>query len=110
LTPIADLRLQLLRHGAKRKSTVHVTIGPPQPNGNDWSCPIRLKGLVGNKERQIFGVDSWQAMTPALKCFDATLQNEIRKGGELYYLGGETSVAELFATRMGGRRSPASQR
>jgi hypothetical protein len=97
LTPIADLRLQLLRRGAKRKSAVHVTIGAPHPNGNDWCCPIRLKGLIDNKERPIFGVDSWQAMILALKLAESMLQNEVRKGGKLYYLGGETTVAKLFA-------------
>jgi hypothetical protein len=100
LNPIADLRLQLVRRGAKRKSAVHVTIGAPQPDGNDWSCPIRLKGLVDSKERRIFGVDSWQAIILAFRFAQAMLENEVRKGGKLYYLGGETSVAKLFATRL----------
>lgn len=102
MTPIADLRLQLLRRGAKRKSAVRVTIGAPQPNGNDWCCAIRFKGLIDNKERQLFGVDSWQAMILALKLAEAMLQNAVRKGGKLYYLGSETSVAKLFATRIRG--------
>jgi hypothetical protein len=103
LKPIADLRIQLMRRGAKRKSTVRITIGPPQPEGKDWSCPIRLKGLVDNKERRIFGVDSWQAIILALRFAEAILQNEVRRGGKLFYLGGETSVAKLFATRRRGK-------
>jgi hypothetical protein len=102
LTPIADLRLQLLRCGAKRKSAVHVTIGAPQPDGNDWCCPIRLKGLVVSEERRIFGVDSWQAIILSLRLAEAMLKNEVRKGGRLFYLGGETSVAKLFAPRVRG--------
>ena len=102
MKPIADLRLQLLRRGAKRKSAVHVSIGAPQPDGNDWCCPIRLKGLVDRKERRIFGVDSWQAIVLALRLAEAMLKNEVRKGGTLFYLGEETSVAKLFATRVRG--------
>lgn len=102
MKPVADLRLQLMRRGAKRKSAVHITIGVPQPDGNDWCCPVRLKGLVDNKERRIFGVDSWQAMILALRLAEAMLQNEVRKGGKLFYLGGETAVAKLFATRLRG--------
>jgi hypothetical protein len=101
LKPIADLRLQLMRRGAKRRSAVHVTIGAPQPDGDDWCCPIRLKGLVDNKERRLFGVDSWQAIILALRFAEAILQNEVRKGGKLFYLGRQTSVAKLFATRVG---------
>ena len=102
MSPIADLRLQLMRRGAKRKSAVQVTICAPEPDGNDWACRIRLKGLVDSKERRIFGVDSWQAMILALRLAEAMLQNEVRKGGKLFYLGGETSVAKLFATRLRG--------
>lgn len=100
MKPIAELRLQLMRRGSKRKSAVHVTIGAPQPDGNDWYCPICLKGLIGGKERRIFGVDSWQAIILALRLAETILQHEVRKGGKLFYLSGMTSVAELFATRM----------
>jgi hypothetical protein len=102
LKPVAKLCLQLLRRGAKRKSTVHVTIDAPEPDGIDWCCPIRLKGLIDSKERRIFGVDSWQAMILALRLTKAILQNEVRKGGKLFYLGKETTVAKLFATRVRG--------
>ena len=102
MKPVADLGLQLLRHGAKRKSAVHVTIGAPEPDGNDWCCPIRLKGLVDSKERCILGVDSWQAIILALRLTEALLKNEVRKGGKLYYLGEETTVSKLFATRLRG--------
>ena len=103
MKPIAELRLQLMRRGAKRKWAVHVTIGAPEPDGNDWCCPIRLKGLVDSKERRIFGVDSWQAVILALRFAETMLQNEVRKGGKLFYLGGETSVPKLFATQVRGK-------
>ena len=108
LTSIANLRLQMMRRGAKRKSAVQVTIGAPEPYGNDWCCPIRLKGLADSKEQWIFGVDSWQAMILALRVVEIMLQNEVRKGGKLYYFGGETTVAKLFATRFRGLKSPAN--
>ena len=102
MSPIAELRLQVLRRSAKRKSAVQVKVGAPERDGEDWTCPIRMKGLVDSKERRIFGVDSWQAMILALRLAEAMLQNEVRKGGKLFYLGGETSVAKLFATHLRG--------
>ncbi len=102
MNPVADLRLQLMKRGTKRKSAVHVSIGAPQPDGNDWCCPIRLKGLADSKEQRIFGVDSWQAMILALRVVEVMLQNEVRMGGKLYYLGVDTTVAKLFATRFRG--------
>ena len=38
MNAIADLRLQLLRRDAKRKSAVHVAIGAPERDGADWCC------------------------------------------------------------------------
>lgn len=97
---IAELRLQLLRRGAKRKSAVHITIGAPQPDGDDWCCPIRLKGIVDDTDHRTFGVDSWQAIILALALAEIMIRNEVRNGGRLFYLGAETSVDELFATRV----------
>jgi len=95
---VANLRLHLVRRGSKRKSPLHVIIGAPQPDDDfAWYCPIRFKGL-GGKERRIFGVDSWQALILALRCVEAILRNEVRKGGQLFYLGHKTSVGRLFAS------------
>ena len=103
MNQIADLRLQLIRPGAKRRSAVRVTIGAPEPDGQDWSCPIRFKGLGNGREQRIFGVDSWQAMILALRFAEGMLQNGVRKGGRLFYLGEEVTVSELFATRGRGK-------
>jgi hypothetical protein len=102
LKPVADLHLQLLRPGAKRKSLLHVNIGSPQPDGDSWYCPIRLKGLVDKKEHRIFGVDSWQALTLALRFVEVMLRHEVREGGQLFFLGHKTSVGQLFASRIRG--------
>ena len=96
---VADLRLQLKRRGAKRKVPIRVSIGIPRPDGNDWSCPVVVKGLLDGNECKIFGVDSWQALTLALRLIERLLEAEIREGGTLFYLGEVTSVRELFGNR-----------
>jgi hypothetical protein len=63
-------------------------------------APVRLKGLVDGKERRIFGVDSWQALTLALRLVEALLKHEVKKGAKLFYLGEKTTVASLFASRV----------
>jgi hypothetical protein len=97
LKQIADLRLHLVRKGETRKSRLQVKVGAPQPDGEDWYCPVCIKGL-DSKERRIFGVDSWQALTLALRLVEAMLRREVRQGGQLYYLGGKISVGKLFAS------------
>lgn len=97
MKPIADLRLQLLRPGAKRKVQIHISIAAPQPDADDWSCTVRLKGITNGKERRIMGVDSWQALNLALRYVQIHLRLEVREGGQWYYFGGKTSVGSLFA-------------
>jgi hypothetical protein len=96
--PMADLRLHFVRRGEKRKSPLHVTVGVPKPDGEDWYCPMRIKGL-DNMERRIFGVDSWQALSLALRLVEAMLQQEVREGGQLFYMGEKTSISKLFHKR-----------
>jgi hypothetical protein len=88
----------LVRLGAQRKIPLHITIGVPQSDDEfDWCCPVRLKGL-DRKERRIFGVDSWQALTLALRLVEAMLRHEVRNGGQLFWLGHQVSVGRLFAS------------
>jgi hypothetical protein len=97
LKQVADLRLHLVRQGTTRKSRLHVRVGVPQPDGQDWYCPVYIKGL-DNKVTRVFGVDSWQALVLALRMVEAMLRREVREGGQLYYLGSKTSVGKLFAS------------
>ena len=98
MKPVADLRLHLLRRGAKRKAPILVSIGVPRPAGDsNWYCPVRLKGLIDSKERRIIGVDSWQALTLTLRFVKIMLRAEVQDGGELFHLGRKTTVDDLFA-------------
>ena len=96
---VAVLRLHLVRRGRKRKSPLQVIVGAPQPDGDDWCCPVRIKGL-DSKERRVFGVDSWQAMILALRLVEALLRHEVREGGELFWFGHKSSVGKLFANSL----------
>jgi hypothetical protein len=95
---LTELRLQLLRRGAQRKTSLHVLIGAPQPDGDRaWYCPVRLKGISG-KERRIIGIDSWQALILGIRFVELMLRREIREGGQLFWLGHKVRVGALFAT------------
>jgi hypothetical protein len=60
-----------------------------------------LKGLVaGQEEQRTFRVDSWQSLILAFRLAEIVLENEVRKGGTLFYLGEETSVPDLFGSRV----------
>jgi hypothetical protein len=100
LQPVAEMRLQLLRPGAKRKVALHLCVGAPQPDGDDWYCPVLLKGLIDNKDRRVFGVDSWHALILATGLVESLLRNEVRKGAQLFHLGHKTSISDLFAVRV----------
>jgi hypothetical protein len=43
-------------------------------------------------------------MILAFRLAEYMLRNEIRKGSKLFYLGAESSVANLFATRFRGQK------
>ncbi|MSU76596.1 MAG: hypothetical protein EXS16_00735 [Gemmataceae bacterium] len=107
LQPVAEMRLQLLRPGAKRKVALHLCVGAPQPESDDWYCPVLLKGLIDNKERRIVGVDSWQALILALGFVESLLQSEIRNGAQLFQLGHRTSIRSLFGSRVRGQKFAA---
>ncbi|HEY3901295.1 MAG TPA: hypothetical protein VGM54_21985 [Chthoniobacter sp.] len=64
-----------------------VEIGQPTPlsdqPGSDWCCPLTLP--FDNKERKLFGVDSWQALGLALSLVYSELAGFLERGGKLYY-------------------------
>ena len=95
LKDVADLSLQMMRPGAKRKLPVLVTIWVYQQDDDDWYCSVRLMGLDDRKGQRIFGVDPWQALTRALRFVEVMLRREVRKGNQFFYLGHKTSVGKL---------------
>lgn len=91
---VADLSLQMMRRGAKRKLPLLVTIWLYQPD-DECYCSVRLMGLDDSKGQRILGDDPWQALTRALRFVEVMLGQEVRKGTQLFYLGRKTSVGKV---------------
>ncbi|MEZ0258445.1 MAG: hypothetical protein ACAI37_24410 [Chthoniobacter sp.] len=69
---------------------ITIQIGRPTPISDrpesDWRCPVTIP--FGGEEREIYGVDSWQALCLALSLVHAQLAEFLRRGGKLYHPGG----------------------
>jgi hypothetical protein len=87
------------RDGHRR--LIRVSVGTPRRHPKlAWYCPIRISGL-DDKGARIFGVDSWQALTLALRYVEAKLRNEVRRGAHFCWYGKKVSVNRLFAAGVG---------
>ena len=66
-----------------------VQLGRPKPvsdaTDSDWSCPVTVP--FDGKVRDIYGVDSWQALCLALSLVNSQLADFVRRGGKLYHPG-----------------------
>ena len=79
---------------------VGIMIGKPYQTDSkygEWGCPIALIGLHG-RLHDVYGVDSWQALTLAIRLVRDLLDHFVESGGKLYSPehDNEISVAELF--------------
>jgi hypothetical protein len=96
----AELRLEFSKAKGRRKP-VYITVGIPRRNKacGDWYCSICHEGL-DIKDMKIYGVDSWQALTLALRTIEVHLRLRIRKGLQFYWLGRKITVGRLFGPRV----------
>ncbi len=66
-----------------------VQLGRPMPVSDepesDWRCPVTIP--FDGRTRDIYGVDSWQALGLALSFVHSQLADFIQRGGKLYYPG-----------------------
>lgn len=73
--------------GEKFTFTVH--LGRPTPVSDEpesgWRCPVTIP--FDGPTRDIYGVDSWQALCLALSLVHSQLADFIRRGGKLYHPG-----------------------
>jgi hypothetical protein len=64
-------------------------LGRPTPVSDepesDWRCPVTIP--FDEQTRDIYGVDSWQALCLALSLVHSLLADFIQRGGKLYYPG-----------------------
>jgi hypothetical protein len=52
---------------------------------SDWRCPVTIP--FDSRPRDIYGVDSWQALCLALSLVHSVLTRFIQGGGKLYHPG-----------------------
>jgi len=88
--------------GEQTLLTIH--IGRPVPitdqPGSDWRCPVTIPF---HQERNIYGVDSWQALCLALCLVQSQLTNFVRRGGKFYHPGStdEFAIADFTPATLG---------
>ena len=76
---IAERDLTCVKPGGERVP-VKLRIGKPIPvAGGDWTCRIEAAGLL-NGPKDIFGVDSFQALFLAQAVLKSIVRDEIQKG------------------------------
>jgi hypothetical protein len=61
-------------HKSAPGTSVIARIFAPEPNPPDWSCKIEIDGLDHPYEKEVFGVDSLQALYLALRLLCAHLE------------------------------------
>jgi hypothetical protein len=77
--------LQYQQNG--ERSEVIIEFGCPKPRDDDFGCRLRIKGESFNVDRIIYGVDSLQAITLAIKLARSIItDSEAYKEGRLYWL------------------------
>lgn len=81
-------------------------IGPPQPDGLDWSCAVVLTGLL-DEPRPIVGVDAWQAVQLAQQLLFDLLRHFVATGGQLLAEGEVLDPRSLFVQDRLGQRPTA---
>src|SRR5689334_12822526 len=67
---------------------IEIQIGTPFRDGEDWACPVSMTPLY-DRLANIYGVDSFQAVSLALRLVRRLLDNFREKGGTLSYPTGE---------------------
>jgi hypothetical protein len=81
------LRRVLQYQQNSKSSEVVIEFEYPKPHGGDYGCRVRIKGHNFNIDRVIYGVDSLQAMTLAIKLARSIItDSNAYKEGRLYWL------------------------
>lgn len=83
-----------------REFEIRLMVGKPYQTDfehGDWACPAAMIGLHGVFP-DVYGVDSWQALTLALNLIRKLLIYFVEDGGKLYWdeNGNEISIDEIF--------------
>jgi hypothetical protein len=78
--------------GIKREVTLTVLM-PSRRAGGGWRAPVQLKGL-DDGIHNIAGMDSWQALSLAMRFAGVRLGHLVEKGWSLYWDDGTPFILE----------------
>jgi hypothetical protein len=83
---IAERALTLLEDNGNSRQ-VFVRLGKPQssPQGDEYHCPIQIVGIGGEKIRQIFGIDAFQALQLTLRYISFSLHHYRKESNLILY-------------------------
>ncbi len=72
---------------------------PIQKDLNQWRCSVRVTNVF-EPARDIYGMDSWQAVQLAFQFISRLLEDFVSRGGQLYWQESmePLAVRELFAS------------
>ena len=72
---------------------------PYQKDLNQWGCSVRVTNVF-EPARDIYGMDSWQAVQLAFQFVSRMLEDFVARGGRLYWKESmqPLSVRELFSS------------
>lgn len=92
---------------------IRIMIGRPyqtESKYGDWACPVAAIGLHGFYH-DMHGVDSWQALTLALKLIHGVLTGFVEDGGRLFWEkdGEEQPVGSLLDDRHRELQAPLTE-
>ena len=72
---VADRTLEVSNGGILGTATVR--LGRPRQSGDDeWACPVQILGLDDDEVRDVYGVDSLQALVLALQMVRARVTTQ----------------------------------
>lgn len=77
---------------AKGRFPIHIRIGKPYPEEDNWRCPVCIEGIWGRLP-DMAGVDSFQALFLALSMTRQALEHFVEQGGILRFGDGEEPVS-----------------
>lgn len=82
--PSAEKRL-IARSRDGEEWELQIKVWPPQPSGiAPWACHVEVTRLL-SPAQAIYGEDSWQAQSLAMRCAASLLAHFVAQGGALFW-------------------------
>lgn len=74
-----------------------IRLDAPRPHEQDWACGVFITGFM-DPMRDVYGVDSWQALQLAQNLTLSLLNAFVDRGGRLLFYDAPITPAKLFTS------------